>query len=282
MFVIIGLVIVLACVLGSFAAMGGKLGVLWQPFEYVIIVGAGIGAFIIGNPMKIVKGAVGAAIAALKGPVYKKDHYLELLSCLFELFKLAKQKGAVALEPHVETPDSSDIFGKYPKISKDHHLMDFIRDYLRMLTLGTDNAMEMESVMDAEIEEHHKSDHAVVAALSALGDSLPALGIVAAVLGVIKTMGAMDQPPEVLGKLIGAALVGTFAGIFFCYGFFGPLASAAGKAYESDSKIYTTIKAAILAYMQGYAPAIAIEMARKSIEAGDRPDFYEMEALLAK
>ena len=116
MFVIIGLVIVLACVLGSFVAMGGKLGVLWQPFEYVIIVGAGIGAFIIGNPMKIVKGSIGAAIAALKGPVYKKEHYLELLSCLFELFKLAKQKGAVALEPHVETPDSSDIFGKYPKI----------------------------------------------------------------------------------------------------------------------------------------------------------------------
>lgn len=278
----IGLIIVLVCVLGSYVGMGGKLGVLWQPLEYVIIVGAAIGGFIIGNPMAILKKAVGGFTAAIKGPALTKQHYLDVLLMLFELLKLAKQKGAVALESHVENPDSSDIFGKYPRISKDHHIMDFIRDYLRMLTLGTDNPNEIENVMNTEIEAHHKADHAVIAALTSLADSMPAVGIVAAVLGVIKTMGAMDQPPEVLGKLIGAALVGTFAGIFFCYGMFGPIASAAGKAFEADSRIYETIKVAILAHMQGYAPALSIEMARKSVDGSLRPDFYEMEAALAK
>jgi chemotaxis protein MotA len=282
MLVIIGLILVLVAVLGSYVMMGGKLGVLWQPFEFVIIFGAGAGGMVIGNPIGVLKGVPKALIAGLKGPTFKKDHYIELLAMLFELFKLAKQKGPVALEPHVENPDSSDIFSKYPKISHDHHVMDFIRDYLRMITLGTDKAHEMETIMDVEIEAHHKNEHALVSALSAMADSFPAVGIVAAVLGVIKTMGAMDQPPEVLGKLIGAALVGTFAGIFMCYGFFGPLATTAGKALEADARIYDIIKTAILAYLQGYAPAIAVEMARKAVDHDMRPSFYDLEALLAK
>ena len=282
MFVIIGIVIVLVCVFGAYAWHGGHLGVLWQPSEFIIIFGAGIGGFVVGNPLHILKGAPKGFIAALKGPTYKKAHYIELLSMMFELFRLAKQKGAIALEPHVENPDSSDIFAKYPKVAHDHHLTDFLRDYLRMITLGTDNANEMETVIDAELEAHHKSDHEITAALGALADSFPAIGIVAAVLGVIHTMGAMDQPPEVLGHMIGAALVGTFAGIFLCYGIFGPIAAAAGKAFEADSRIYNVMKAAIIGYMQGYAPAIVIEMARKSIDHNERPSFYDMEAVLAK
>jgi chemotaxis protein MotA len=282
MFVVIGIVIVLGCVFGAYASHGGELGVLWQPSEFIIIFGAGIGGFVVGNPLHIIKGAGKGFGAALKGPVYTKAHYVELLSMMFELFRLAKQKGAIALEPHVENPDSSDIFARYPKVAKDHHLTDFLRDYLRMITLGTDNANEMETVLDAELDAHHKSDHEISAALAALADSFPAIGIVAAVLGVIHTMGSMDQPPEVLGHMIGAALVGTFAGIFLCYGIFGPIAAACGKAFEADSRIYDVMKAGIVGFMQGYAPAIVIEMARKSIDHGLRPSFYDMEAVLAK
>lgn len=282
MLFIIGLVIVVGCVLGGYMAMGGKLGVLNQPFEYVIILGAGIGGFVASNPLNVIKGAVRAYMAALKGPHFKKAHYVEVLSMLFELFKLAKQKGMIALEPHVENPDTSDIFSKYPNVMKDHHLSDFVRDYLRMLTLGTDKAHEMEAVLDAEIEAHHKNDHRAVGAMQTFADALPALGIVAAVLGVIKTMKAMDQPPEVLGGLIGAALVGTFAGVLFAYGVFGPFAAAAKNALEADSRMYEVVKSGILAYMQGYAPAIAIEMARKTIDADERPSFYDLEAVLGK
>jgi chemotaxis protein MotA len=282
MFVVIGIVIVLACCLGSYVAMGGKLSVLNQPLEFVIILGSGIGAFIAGNPMGVIKGSVGAALAGMKGPKIKKAHYIELLAMMFDIFKLAKQKGMMALEPHVEKPESSDIFSKYPLVMGDHHVEEFIRDYLRMLTLGTEKAHELESVIDAEIDSHHKTDHLYLAALQTFADALPALGIVAAVMGVIKTMGAMDQPPAVLGGLIGAALVGTFAGVLLAYGIFGPIAAAAKNALEADSKIYDVIKAGILAYMQGYAPAVAIEMARKTVPGTERPSFYDLEAALAK
>jgi chemotaxis protein MotA len=282
MFVVIGIVIVLVCCLGSYVAMGGKLGVLNQPLEFVIILGSGIGAFVAGNPMSIIKGSIAAMIAGLKGPKIKKAHYVELLSMMFDLFKLAKQKGMMALEPHVEKPESSDIFSKYPLIMADHHIEEFIRDYLRMLTLGTEKAHELEAVIDAELESHHKADHLYCSALQTFADALPALGIVAAVMGVIKTMGAMDQPPAVLGGLIGAALVGTFAGVLLAYGIFGPIAAAAKNSLEADSQVYNVIKAGILAYMQGYAPAVAIEMARKTVEAGERPSFYDLEAALGK
>lgn len=282
MFVVIGIVVVMICVLGPYSLHGGDLGVLWQPYEYIIIFGAGIGGFIVGNPLNTLKGVGKGFGAALKGPVYKKAHYVELLSMMFELFRLAKQKGAIALEPHVENPESSEIFARYPKVANDHHLTDFLRDYLRMITLGTDNSNEMETVLDAEIDAHHKSDHEISSALASLADSFPAIGIVAAVLGVINTMGSMDQPPEVLGNMIGAALVGTFAGIFLCYGIFGPIAAACGKAFEADSRIYDVMKAGIVGFMQGYAPAIVIEMARKSIDHNERPSFYDMEAVLAK
>jgi chemotaxis protein MotA len=282
MFLGIGLVVLFGAVIGSYIAEEGDLKVLIQPFELTTILGAALGAFVVGNPMNVIKGSIGGVMKAIKGPAFKKAHYVEVLSLMFDVFKLAKQKGMIAIEPHVENPETSDIFSKYPGVSHDHHLMDFLRDYLRMLTLGTDKAHELEAVMDAEIDAHHKSEHLAVAALQNFSDGLPALGIVAAVLGVIKTMGAMDQPPEVLGHLIGAALVGTFAGILMCYGIFGPIANAFKSAGEADSRMYLVIRNGILAYLQGYAPPIAIEMARKTIDAAERPSFYDMEAVLGK
>jgi len=282
MFLAIGLLILFGAVIGSYVIEEGDIKVLWQPFEFVTILGAGIAAFIIGNPMNVIKGAITGVMKAIKGPAFKKSHYVEVLSLMFDVFRLAKQKGMIAIETHVENPDSSDIFSKYPGVSHDHHLMDFLRDYLRMLTLGTDKAHELEAVMDAEIDAHHKAEHAAVSALQTFSDGLPALGIVAAVLGVIKTMGAMDQPPEVLGHLIGAALVGTFAGVLMCYGIFGPIAAACKSAGEADSRMYLVIRNGILAFLQGYAPPIAIEMARKTIDATERPSFYDVEAVLGK
>ena len=226
MFFIIGSVTVLGCVFGGYALAGGHFGVLWQPNEVLIILGAAIGGFVIAN-RKTVLTRTGAAMAGLlKGEKYDKASYLELLSLLYTVFKMAKTKGALALEAHVENPDESELFKQFPKFSGDHHTVTFLCDYLRLLTLGTDNHHEMETLMDEEIETHHGEAHAVHSAVQALADGTPALGIVAAVLGVIHTMGSITEPPEVLGHLIGGALVGTFLGVLLAYGFFAPMASA--------------------------------------------------------
>ncbi len=277
MFVIIGIVVVFACVLGGYVAMGGKLGVLWQPFEAVIIVGAAIGAFIIGNPKSVIGRTSKAFGHALKGPKYTKDDYLELLSLMYALFKLAKSKGMLALESHIENPDESDILSQFPTFHSDHHAVTFLCDYLRMISLGTENAMEIENLMDEELETHHHEHHQVAGAVQAMADALPALGIVAAVLGVIKTMGSITEPPEILGKLIGGALVGTFLGVFVAYGFVGPLATTLGATYDAEGKYYQCMKAGILAYLGGHAPAVCVEFARKALLSDVRPSFYEVE-----
>jgi chemotaxis protein MotA len=277
MLVIIGSVVVTLCVFGGYMAMGGKLGVLYQPFEAVIIIGAAIGAFIIGNPKSVISQFGGAMGMAFKGSPYKKDDYIELLSMQFQVFKLAKSKGMLALEPHVENPEDSDLFNQFPGFHANHHALTFLCDYLRMISLGTEKPHEMEALMDEEIDVHHVEKHRLAAAVQSMADGLPALGIVAAVLGVIKTMGAISEPPEVLGKLIGGALVGTFLGVFVAYGFVGPIASTLTMAYESESKYYACIKAGILAYLAGYAPAICVEFARKSLMSDVRPSFYEVE-----
>jgi chemotaxis protein MotA len=277
MLVIIGSVVVTLCVFGGYMAMGGKLGVLYQPFEAVIIIGAAIGAFIIGNPKSVISQFGGAMGMAFKGSPYKKDDYIELLSMQFQVFKLAKSKGMLALEPHVENPEDSDLFNQFPGFHANHHALTFLCDYLRMISLGTEKPHEMEALMDEEIDVHHVEKHRLAAAVQSMADGLPALGIVAAVLGVIKTMGAISEPPEVLGKLIGGALVGTFLGVFVAYGFVGPIATTLGMAYESESKYYACIKAGILAYLAGYAPAICVEFARKSLMSDVRPSFYEVE-----
>jgi chemotaxis protein MotA len=277
MLVIIGSIVVVSCVFGGYVAMGGKLGVLWQPFEAVIIVGAGIGAFIIGNPKSVIMKAGSAFGTALKGSPYKKDDYIELLSMQYQVFKLAKAKGMLALETHVENPEESDLFAQFPGFYANHHALTFMCDYLRMFSLGTETPHEMEALMDEEIETHHHESHQVAGAVQSLADALPALGIVAAVLGIIKTMGSITEPPEVLGKLIGGALVGTFLGVFVAYGFVGPIATTLNAAYDAETKYYQCIKAGLLAYLQGYAPAICVEFARKALMSHVRPTFYEVE-----
>ncbi len=277
MFVIIGWVVVVSCVLGGYVLAGGTLGVLWQPFEVVIIAGAGIGAFVTANPPALLKKCLKGMGVALKGPKNKKDDFIELLSLQYVMFKLAKSKGNLALEQHVENPHESELFNQFPKFAGNHHAVEFMCDYLRLLTLGTENAMEVEALMDAELDTHHHEDEQVATAVQTLGDSFPALGIVAAVLGVIHTMGSITEPPEVLGKLIGGALVGTFLGILLAYGFVGPLAGAIGATMQANGKYLQCIKAGILAHVQGYAPQVSIEFARKALLSEVRPTFAEVE-----
>jgi chemotaxis protein MotA len=279
MFVIIGIVIVFVMVFGGFIAAGGHMDVIIGalPFELMIIGGAGAGALVIANPKNVLVAALKGFGRAMKGPRFKKADYLELLSLMYQIFRLAKTKGMLALEQHVEKPDESTLFAQFPKFVKDHHALEFVCDYLRLLTLGTDNPHEVETIIDEELETHHNEDHAASHAMTALSDGLPALGIVAAVLGVIKTMGAIDQPPEILGHLIGSALVGTFLGIFLSYGIVGPMASACKAAQEADAKYMECIKTGILAHMQGYAPQVSIEFARKTLLSNARPTFAELE-----
>jgi chemotaxis protein MotA len=277
MFVIIGSVIVLASVFGGYLANGGHFEVLIQPFEVLIIVGAAVGGFVTSNRKPVLNATAKAIPALLKAEKYDKEAFLELLSLLYTVFKLAKTKGALALEQHVEHPEESTLFQRFPRFFADQHAITFVCDYLRLLTLGTDNHHEMETLMDEDIETTQTEHNAVVTAVQAIADALPALGIVAAVLGVIHTMGSITEPPAVLGRLIGGALVGTFMGVLLSYGFVAPIASAIRARGEAEQRYFLCIKAGILAYMQGYAPSVAVEFARKALNTDMRPSFYEVE-----
>ena len=274
---IIGIITVLACTLGGYMAMGGKLGVLWQPFEVVIIVGSAIGAYVIANPGHVLKATGGALGKTLKGAQFKKDNYVELLQLLYQILKVAKTKGNLGLEQHIEKPQDSALFQQFPGVLANDTAITFMCDYLRMLTLGSDDPHAMEALMDEEIELVHHEHSEVAHALQTMADGMPALGIVAAVLGVIKTMGSISEPPEILGKLIGGALVGTFLGVWVSYGFLAPVASKAQSVYDAEIKYLHVIKAALLAHMHGSAPAVSVEFARKALIGHDRPTFYEVE-----
>jgi chemotaxis protein MotA len=263
-------------VFGAYSVHGNLL-ILIQPIEFIIILGAALGAFIIGNTKTNIKQTLKGLKRALKGPTYKKADYIELLSVLYQLFKLAKTKGMLALEQHVEKPDESALFGQFPKFQQDHHAVEFLCDYLRMMTLGTENPNEVETLIDSELETHHNELHGASHAIQTMADGMPALGIVAAVLGVITTMGSITEPPKVLGELIGAALVGTFFGVLMSYGFIAPLASIIKEVDEADAKYYQCMKAGLLAHMQGYPPAVSVEFARKVLLSTERPNFYEVE-----
>ena len=279
MFAIIGYVVVTVTVLGGYAAAGGHLDILWQPLEFLIIFGGAIGAFLAGNWHLL--GRVGSALGMfIKGPARKPDDYMELLGVLYSIFKLAKSKGDLALEAHVENPEESSLFQNFPIFSGDHHSVEFLCDYLRMLTLGTSNAHEVAEIIDTELEMHHDEDHKVCAALQSMADSTPALGIVAAVLGVIHTMGSITEPPEVLGHLIAAALVGTFSGIFIAYGYLAPIAQSVTLSLATDAQYFNCIRAGLLAHMQGYAPQVSIEFARKNLHGKYRPSFAQVEEMI--
>ena len=263
-------------------AMGGHLAVLMQPFELMIIGGAALGAFITSNPMPVVVKTLKCAGTLLKGTRHNKAAFLELLGLLYTVFKLMKTKGPLSLEVHIEKPEESTLFEQFPKFYKDKRAVTFLCDYLRMLTIGTDNAHQLEELRDTEIETHHAEQSQVSGAMQTVADGLPALGIVAAVLGVIKTMASITEPPEVLGALIGGALVGTFLGVLLAYGFVGPFASSLKATYDAETKYYDCIKAGLLAHMNGYAPAISVEFARKALMPNVRPTFFEVEDACAE
>ena len=276
MFLIIGLVIVFGSVVGGYVPHG-DLRVLWQPLEFLIILGAALGGFIISNPKDITMATGKHLGRLLKSSPYNKQDYVELLCLQFSLFKLAKSKGALALETHIENPEESSIFSNYPSFMKNKDALDFLCDTLRLITMGTENPHELENMMDEDIESRKHEAHSVAHAVSALGEGLPAFGIVAAVLGVIVTMGSISEPPEVLGALIGGALVGTFFGILMSYGVVAPMGASLLTYCDAEFKYLECMRTGILAHVQGYAPAISVEFARKTLAGHDRPSFFELE-----
>jgi len=278
---VIGIITILVCVFGGYVAMGGRLDVLFQPFEAVIILGAAAGAFVIGNTGPILKRTLTIFVTLFRGSRYDKAAYVELLGLQYTLFRLVQSRGVLALEPHIENPKDSSIFQRFPRFAKNHEAVEFICDYLRMVTLGTNVAHEMEALMDEELETHHQENERLVSAIQSLADGTPALGIVAAVLGVIKTMGSISEPPAVLGHMIGGALVGTFLGVFVAYGFFAPMAQSLRNTFEAESKYFLSMKVGLLAHISGYAPAVAVEFARKALMSDVRPTFAEVDAATA-
>jgi chemotaxis protein MotA len=284
MFVIIGWVVVLGCVFGVFVAHGGNMGPILKalPWEMAMIGGATLGAFIVNNQMKLIKATIAGALSCLKGSKYTKARYMDLLALLFDILSKARKEGLMSIEKDVEDPHSSPLFQKYPTVGSDHHVTEFVTDYLRMMVSGNLNAHEIESLMDAEIETHHQEAHAPVAAIQRVAGGLPAFGIVAAVLGVVKTMGSVGQPPAVLGAMIGSALVGTFLGILLAYAFAEPVAGLLEQKVEEAGKELLCIKTTLLASMQGYAPQVAIEFGRKVLYSDTRPTFAELEAHVKK
>ena len=277
MFVIIGTVVVIACVMGGYIMGGGHLDVLWQPLEFLIICGAATGALLISNPSQVLGGVAAGYGAMMKGPKYKKADYLELMTMQYQIFRMARTKGMLALEQHVENPQDSALFQAFPKFQSDHHALEFMCDYLRLMTLGTDNPHEVENLMEQELDIHHLEAEQVFHAMNSMAESYPGLGIVAAVLGIIHTMGSITEPPEVLGYLIGAALVGTFFGILMCYGFFSPMAAALKAVREDEHVYFVCMKVGLVSHLQGYAPAVTVEFARKVLLSHQRPTFAEVE-----
>ncbi|MEE4013596.1 flagellar motor stator protein MotA [Roseibium sp. FZY0029] len=277
MTILIGLIIAGASLIGGFAALGGKVSVLWQPWELVIILGVAIGAFVVANPMKVIKGTLVAVSDALRNAVPNKREYLDVLALLYGLMRELRAKGRNQVEPHIEDPNTSPIFQKYPSVLRNASLTTFICDYFRLIIVGNARAHEIEALVDEELHTIHRDQMKPYHAMSSIADALPAIGIIAAVLGVIKAMGAIDQSPQLLGSLIGAALVGTFVGIFFSYSLFGPIASKIRNVRENRLRTYIVVKQTLLAFMNGADPQIALEHGRKTISDYDRPTIDEVE-----
>ena len=277
MLVIVGYLVVCASVFGGYALAGGHLAALFQPLELLMIGGAGVGAFFVGNDMKAIKATIATLPKVLQGSKFTKTLYLNLLAMMFELLTKIKKDGMMSIESDIEEPEKSAIFQKYPDVTKDHHLMDFICDYFRLMLTGNMDAFQIENLMDNEIDTHHAEGHVPVHCVARIGDGLPAFGIVAAVMGVVHTMENVGIPPAELGILIAHALVGTFLGILLAYGFVGPLATVLEQKLNESTKLYQTVKVIILASLNDYAPVIAIEFGRKVLNSTERPGFLELE-----
>lgn len=277
MLVIIGYVVVLASVFGGFALAGGHLHSLFQPVELLMIGGAATGAFFVGNSGKAIKATLKALPSALKGSKYSKALYMELMTLLFEILSKVRKEGLMSIEGDVESPEESPIFSKYPAVLADHHLTEFMTDYLRLMVSGNMDAFQIENLMDNEIETHHVEGEIPVHCISKMGEGLPAFGIVAAVMGVVHTMASVGLPPAELGILIANALVGTFLGILLSYGFVTPLSSVLEQKLHESSKVFQCVKVTLLASLNGYAPALAVEFGRKVLFSTERPSFTELE-----
>jgi chemotaxis protein MotA len=278
MFVIIGFVTVIASVLIGFLASGGKLLLLWHPFEVVLICGSALGAFIASNPVKIIKNTGTDIVALFKKPVYDREAYLDLLRLLNDLLNKLRKEGVMGVEADCERPTDSAIFKRYPKILADHHMMEFICDCLRLIISGNLDPHELESLLEYELETHHTEAHQPAHAMQQVADALPGFGIVAAVLGIVNTMAALDgADTATIGYKVGAALVGTFLGILVAYGFVGPLATALQHRADEESKAFEVVKMALVASLRGYPPKVAVEFARKLLFSQVRPTFADLE-----
>lgn len=277
MLVLIGAVVVLGCVLGGFLLSHGQMLALWQPYELLIIGGGALGAFLSANPSKVVKAAARDALGLLKGPKYRKQDYVDLLAMLYDLFSLMRKEGLLSLEQHVEDPQSSPLFSAYPRLLREHHLIEFTTDCLRLMVGGSMNPHELEQLLEVELEAHHQEAVAPALAVTKLADALPGFGIVAAVLGIVTTMSQLDGDTSRIGMHIAGALVGTFLGILLCYGFVGPLGAAMENRVQEDGKAFECVKIALLANLRGYNPKVAVEFARKSLSTNTRPGFQDLE-----
>src|SRR3954452_22960729 len=278
MFSIIGIVVVIGAVIGGYLMEHGKLAVLIQPAELVIIGGAAMGTLLIGNPLPVIMKIVKGILGILGSGKYNKDRYLNTLKMLNDVFSQGRKGGMVSLEAHVEEPDKSELFKKHEFLHKDHHALVFICDTLRMALSGTVSYVDLDQMIDVDLEVHHKEVGKRVSALTTVAYSLPGLGIVVVVLGLVITMGSLGGPPEEIGHKVAAALVGTFLGILLCYGLIGPIASSMGKAAEEEHAYYQVLRVAIVSFIKGTPPTVAVEFSRRAIPGDVRPSFKEMEA----
>lgn len=280
--VIIGYVIVCVSVFGGFALAGGHLAVLFQPIELLMIGGAAVGAFLVGNNGKSLKATMKALPSVLKGSRHTKALYMELMLLLFDVLSKIRKEGLMSIEGDLDTPHESALFGKYPSVLADHHIIEFMTDYLRLMVSGNMDAFQIENLMDNELETHHHEGAVPAHCIAKMGDALPAFGIVAAVMGVVHTMESVGLPPAELGILIAKALVGTFLGILLAYGFVSPLASLMEQKLEESSKMFQCVKVTLLASLNGYAPPLAVEFGRKVLYSTERPTFAELEEHIKK
>lgn len=282
MLVIAGYVIVVCSILGGYLYEEGKLPLLFQPAELIIIFGSAAGALLVSNGPKVLSGILKALPTLLQNSPYNKERYTEVLILMHDIFVTTRREGVLALEQHIENPEKSELFRSVPSVSSDHHAVEFITDYLRLVIGGNFDAMQLENLMDMDIASHHEEAELPAAALAKMADGLPAFGIVAAVMGVVITMSFMDSPPIVLGEKIGAALVGTFLGVLLSYGFVGPLAALLELRAKESTKFFEAIKVCLIASLNGYDPATAVEFGRKILYSADRPSFKEMEKHLKR
>jgi len=280
MFIIIGMVIVLGSVIGGFIMAGGNVGALIQPSEFVIIGGAAIGSLVISSPLPLIKKIISGVLGTLKGSKVSKDSYVELLRMMYEIFQLSRREGIIAIEQHVENPDSSTIFSKYPTFLHNHHAVDFFCDTIKVILSGGISPYDLEDLIDIDLETLHEDEAKPPAAIATMSEAFPGLGIVAAVMGVVVTMGSIADGPEAVGHHVGAALVGTFLGVLLCYGLVGPVAKNMDLISQDEHRYLLAIKAGLLSFHKGFPSTVSIEYARRAIDSDKRPSYKDTEQFI--